>query len=66
MTVPALPPASGPNPARAKFLLEVAGALEFLALWHQLSEKDQQELRDVVHSKAATLYENTRPQPVAR
>lgn len=50
---PSFPDAKGPNPARAAFLLEVAGALEFLALFHRLSAEQQRALIDQVSNFAA-------------
>jgi hypothetical protein len=53
MTPPALPPSSGPNPQRARFLLELAGALEFLALFHSLPAPLQDEARAYITGLAS-------------
>ncbi len=50
--LPTLPEASGPNPARAKFLSEVAGSLEFAALYHMLDATDQRRILDLVRECA--------------
>jgi hypothetical protein len=47
---PALPPATGPNPAKAKFFEEAAGAFELMALWYGMSVEEQTEFKELVVS----------------
>lgn len=57
---PALPPAVGPNPAKAKFFAEAAASFELLALYHSLDVKQQKDFHGYVQSLAATVY-NRKP-----
>jgi len=50
-------PATGPNPAKSKFFGECASAFQFLALFHALPLKAQEELMTGVQRMASALYE---------
>jgi len=54
---PALPPATGPNPAKAKFFEEAAGAFELMALWYAMTEEEQVEFKALVTSYAVKQTE---------
>lgn len=57
MIAPALPPPQGPQPAKARFFAEAAAAFELLALFYQLTEAEQIELREYVSGLAAAVGE---------
>ena len=45
-------PATGPNVARAAFFKELAAGCQFLALYHTLSAKEQDEIITTMHNYA--------------
>ncbi len=55
--VPALPAATGPDPRRARFFMELSSGMEFLALWWSLSAEDQTTLREQISGFAARAAE---------
>lgn len=52
---PATPTPRGPNPTRAAFFREAAGAFEFLALWHGLDIEEQEAVRAALHDAAQRM-----------
>ena len=54
---PALPPATGPNPAKEKFFSEAAGAFELMALWYGMSVEEQTEFKNIVTGYAIAQTE---------
>lgn len=57
MIPPALPPPQGPQVNKAKFFQEAAAAFEIMALFYQLTEPEQVELREFVAGLAAAVAE---------
>jgi len=50
-------PATGPNPARSRFFLDVAAAMQFMALYYTLPAEEQDAVIDQMHSFAAKGHE---------
>lgn len=47
---------SGPNPGRVRFFQDMAMAMQFMALYHSLSEESQREMMEGVKAFSAELY----------
>lgn len=56
LSAPALPAPNGPNPQKTRFFQETAAAFEFLALFYQLSAKDQAELNELLRGYVVAAH----------
>lgn len=53
--LPVLPQPLGPNPNKARFFMEAAGAFELLALFHSLTQLEQEEFTTLARGLAVTV-----------
>jgi len=54
-------PASGPNPARSRFFLDVAAGMQFLALYYTLTKEEQDEIIDRMRAYSAPIHPDQQP-----